>query len=58
MAAVRAWPRWSDPVTFGGGMTMTNFSESGFFAAAASSQPYQPLFSHHSCQAPSTSAGL
>mmetsp|Transcript_34107 Transcript_34107/g.77031 ORF Transcript_34107/g.77031 Transcript_34107/m.77031 type:complete len:265 (+) Transcript_34107:2325-3119(+) len=24
MAAVRAWPRWSDPVTLGGGITMTN----------------------------------
>ena len=25
MDAVRAWPRWSDPVTFGGGKQITNF---------------------------------
>lgn len=27
-AAVRACPKWSDPVTLGGGMTITNFSSS------------------------------
>lgn len=26
IAVVRAWPRCSEPVTFGGGITMTNFS--------------------------------
>lgn len=29
-AAVKACPRCNDPVTFGGGMTMTNFSSSSF----------------------------
>jgi hypothetical protein len=26
IAVVRAWPRWSEPVTLGGGITITNFS--------------------------------
>ena len=58
IAAVRACPKCKEPVTFGGGITITNFSSAGLDKAFFSSQPYQPDFSYQSCQAASTSPGL
>mmetsp|Transcript_6070 Transcript_6070/g.19785 ORF Transcript_6070/g.19785 Transcript_6070/m.19785 type:complete len:236 (+) Transcript_6070:2938-3645(+) len=57
IAAVRAWPKWRLPVTFGGGITMTNFCFALSCATFSASQPYQPLASHHSCHEASTSDG-
>ena len=47
-----AWPTCSDPVTFGGGMTMVN----GSLSEAASAVKY-PFFTHRSYSSPSTSTG-
>ena len=33
MAVVRAWPKCKDPVTFGGGITMTNLSSALLLSA-------------------------
>ena len=58
IAVVSAWPRCSDPVTFGGGITITKRSLSASFSACSVSQLISPFVSQNSDQPFSTAIGL
>ena len=62
MAAMSAWPRCREPVTFGGGMTMTKGFRVAVELPASSTRgpapgPKKPAASHHAYVAASTSLG-
>mmetsp|Transcript_57524 Transcript_57524/g.168962 ORF Transcript_57524/g.168962 Transcript_57524/m.168962 type:complete len:223 (+) Transcript_57524:2855-3523(+) len=58
IAPVSAWPRWREPVTLGGGITMMNLWLSAVCLEAFASGVKNPSFSHQEFQADSTALGL